>query len=743
MFIKRIIELLSFNKMKSDKSVKNDKHILPALTLANNPNIEHEEKSTVFLNDIEIPIIANELKESVSDADKPKKVITDETIIDIGNESLDLSIENDESLSNFSQFVPYWDHSYIYSYNAIKSATNDQMLFYEYLKNQVKNSNFVDIQGNTNYAFVLYFDLLNEYESHTDIEVLDTQLKLLGEICPKTISYSRYSLRNKKQKIWKEKLNLNDNEVEQFSRLNVNWHDSQVSWFFDIEQCYLESIKLYLSVIKKLEENFGKNKTTLNREITSFKEKVRSLNHYSCNTHRLESEIYHAIFSRAVNSICQSWAIKNLYCSYSTEPFYLLNKNNNSHLTLEFERRIGNLLNVLIEESQYTIKQPSFVTQLELNAKCTKRWETHFDELCIAFINKKNIIEFNHNITNLEKANHKNTRIENIFFRASKFIANYNHQLCLEYYIKYVNYNLTNDHLKMKAFPKDVQKILFKTDKQAKVFKAIISDLIATRDLNTALEQISQTYTSAPKRIQLDFSEMEEVERKQDATATLLSRYLDDENEIAEPNEITDEKTEIAINTSNRNKLISIPTIDIKKAQNAPQEKIITDSPNLSQSDISVYSKASAINTIQRKRIQINHSEIEEVEKKQEATVELLSRYLDDENEKIVADEIIVKNNDIAKSTSEENKLIFMPEIHLDNVQEALVEKIIQNSFKISQSEVDKYATANGMFKNQLIDSINEACNEYLDGEALIEEDDENYTIEESYYMEVANRLWH
>ena len=42
------------------------------------------------------------------------------------------------------------------------------------------------------------------------------------------------------------------------------------------------------------------------------------------------------------------------------------------------------------------------------------------------------------------------------------------------------------------------------------------------------------------------------------------------------------------------------------------------------------------------------------------------------------------------------------------------------------------------MFKNQLIDCINEACEAYLDGEALIEEEDDNYIIEESYYIEIA-----
>jgi hypothetical protein len=73
----------------------------------------------------------------------------------------------------------------------------------------------------------------------------------------------------------------------------------------------------------------------------------------------------------------------------------------------------------------------------------------------------------------------------------------------------------------------------------------------------------------------------------------------------------------------------------------------------------------------------------------------------------------------------------------MHQVQEDLVKMIVNNSYEIQQDVVDKYATENGMFKNQLIDSINKACEEHLDNEALIEEDDENYIIEESYYKEI------
>ena len=66
-----------------------------------------------------------------------------------------------------------------------------------------------------------------------------------------------------------------------------------------------------------------------------------------------------------------------------------------------------------------------------------------------------------------------------------------------------------------------------------------------------------------------------------------------------------------------------------------------------------------------------------------------------------------------------------------------LIKRIAANSFTIEQTEVDDYAQRNDMFKNQLIDSINEACEEYLDGDVLIEEDGDNYVIEETYYEEI------
>lgn len=68
-------------------------------------------------------------------------------IIDVNNESWDLSIG---AVGN----VPYWSHSYVYSYDEIETATPKQREFYDHLREKVLAGEYVDIEGNTTYAFI-------------------------------------------------------------------------------------------------------------------------------------------------------------------------------------------------------------------------------------------------------------------------------------------------------------------------------------------------------------------------------------------------------------------------------------------------------------------------------------------------------------------------------------------------------------------------------------------------------------
>ncbi len=603
-------------------------------------------------------------------SNQSKQNYVDETIIDVNSQNLDLSVEQNSDESTSHQQPPYWGHTYVYSYDEIKHATKAQKQFYAYFKNQVANGKYIDIQGNTNYAFILYFDFLNEYENHRDIKLLDEQFKLLGEICPKTRSYSLRSLQDELRKRndaysvdklkdleeptyqfehgysdynpdlyklgnqYKDKLGLNKQEIRW---LNKFYNPTNV--FLSIEGCCIATAMQYVTLLKELEKQLKKKETTLAKEVTYFKEKLKAIyvkrnsdwGYYDSGYlgNQAESEVYLTMFKRVENSVRESFGHKRKVSG----DFPYADKN----LSEEFETKLGNSLNGLIEVLKDNVGKPNLETQIELNAQNVNRWRIGLDELIVAF-KKENIDNFVDGVIHLEETNQKNPNIENIFYQASKFISKYDKVQSLKYYAKYIYYDLKSKKFDNKELTKTVQKSLFKTEEQINDFKKIIGDLIETNDIQTALEKISKIYIPKRKRIQLDRSEIQEVEQKHEGTVELLNEYLVDEK-VKPETEISNENGED----------IEIAIID-----------------------------------------------------------------------------------------SEENNSVFISEISMGQVQEELVKMIINNSYEIHQDEVDKYATANGMFKNQLIDSINEACEEHLDGETLIEEDDENYIIEESYYKEIA-----
>src|SRR5699024_401465 len=134
-----------------------------------------------------------------------KQVIEDETIIDVTQENINLSIPQTpvneiSSDRDFSEEVPYWRFSYVYSNRELDNATKAQKEFYKYFKNKFLEGEYVDIKGDSNYAFILYFDLIEAYQEHKDIQLLERQFKLLGEISSATKRYMLNSLKFKLSK---------------------------------------------------------------------------------------------------------------------------------------------------------------------------------------------------------------------------------------------------------------------------------------------------------------------------------------------------------------------------------------------------------------------------------------------------------------------------------------------------------------------------------------------------------------
>lgn len=618
-----------------------------------------------------------------------KRNYVDDSIIDVNSENLNLRIEEDTKSETLYKEPPYWRHTYIYSFDEIKSATKPQKEYYLYFKGKVLEGKYVDLKGNTNYAFVLYFDFINEYKNHKNIKLLDQLFNLLSEISPKTTTYSssyieeelrrigeEYSIDNltklkgrirpeknktpkkvkelEKQNIslkytytpydpdehklgakYKNKLSLSKREV---ALLNKFHNPSNA--FTSIEGCCIAVIRIYLAVFKTLGTRLKKNKTKIDLELEKIFEEV-------CKIEKLKFSRYNAKYEKA-------WAL-----SVFKEKFYtvffktienLVREEYGNKRKLSFKKyhpysksegfineAIGDEIELLIVEKMNDLIAPNLETLVVLNKQNVNRWKIQLESLKNDF--KKGVDEdFMAAIDRLEETNKENPNIENIFLEASKFISKYNKIAALNCYAKYVYYDLKSKKVNDKKLTKTTQKLLFKTKEQADSFEEIITNLKQTRSLQTALEEIPKIYILKRKKIKLDHSEIQSIEEKHEGTVELLNEYLVDEE---------------------------------KKATVQVEDKL---------------------------------------------------------------EEVLEKETLFSRDTTS----IFVTEINMGQTEEELIKMIVNNSYQLEQSVVEEYALKNGMFKNQLIDRINEACEVCLEGEALIEEEDENYIIEESYYIEIA-----
>lgn len=606
---------------------------------------------------------------------EPNQVLSDKVnknfdseIIDVINEDLDIQIPDSGPPSQQSSAkptinnVPYWNQFYVYSYEDISRANYAQKRFYNHFRSRMLNGLVTDIDGNTNYAFILYFDFLREFEKHQDVVKLERQFKLLGECCSKTRNYSLHSLleilrnRNDQYSVkrleklqdpysrfelgfsdydpysyrlgrrFKEKLNLTEKEE---AWLNKFHNPSNV--FNSIEGCCTLIIQLYLDTLARLEKDLKSEGNELDKEIEILKDQVKSeksiyRNVYDFNymEERVQEEIFLTFFRRTENVVREKFYHKRKI----SEDFSFTEK----QLNVQFEERLGKKFNDLLHRNNNSIPQPDLPTKIALNAQNVNRWKVEFEKIA-SHLRTKDKAKFISEVEELEIANKKNPNIENIFFEASKAIAKQDKIKALEYYVKYIHYDINSDKIHNRKLTKTVQKSLFNGEEQLKEFEKIIQQLIYNKNLDDALTAVKEFYKPKRRKIVLNKKEIEDVKKKHNTTVDILSGYLEDE-----------EKT---------------------KGEDS-----------------------------------------EEVE--------------------------MSFTNGLGSKDS-----IFRDSLSLNIVQEEVILKIVQNGFSIQQKLVEEIALKNGQLKNQLIDSINEACSDSLEGEFLIEEDEELYIIEEFFYEDL------
>jgi len=132
----------------------------------------------------------------INQIDSVESKMKDDSIIDvsdlmstlIGNIKITSEYLPSSSSSSYSS-VPYWPHQHVYSYDEINYATQEQRNFYDKFRTEFLKGNVLSLNGNTNYAFILLFDLLSDFEVHKDYKKIEHQLEMLGNTFPRTKSY--------------------------------------------------------------------------------------------------------------------------------------------------------------------------------------------------------------------------------------------------------------------------------------------------------------------------------------------------------------------------------------------------------------------------------------------------------------------------------------------------------------------------------------------------------------------------
>jgi hypothetical protein len=146
---------------------------------------------------------------------------------------------------------------------------------------------------------------------------------------------------------------------------------------------------------------------------------------------------------------------------------------------------------------------------------------------------------------------------------------------------------------------------------------------------------------------------------------------------------------------------------------------------------------------VKRKKIQLDTTSIKEVQQQHSGTVELLNEYLkddfEDENNSIKSQEI---NNEeikieITQKSEETSHSAFVSDLTFSPIHISALELFSKSNFSIPQSDLEIFAKSKGIFKNQLIESINETCYDFLD-DVLIEEEDDYYTINTNYFQRIS-----
>jgi hypothetical protein len=555
--------------------------------------------------------------------------------------------------------VPYWGHYYVYSCSEINRASHEQKQFYFRFKNRFLEGECLDLNGNTNYAFILLYDLLSDYDRHRDIVKLEKQLKLLGQHYPKTKSYANSFLiqrmKNKgdnegAERIWEEdhdywklgskyrnELQLNREEVKHLNDLYYTY-----TKFNGLGFCMTEIVKIYCSVISELKNKYARDGTTLDLAIKSVGDLIiqkrygtRKDKYY---VQSIVKELYTFIFKHCENAIREH---------YRCVPKLNINLTSAGENEIAYNAEV---ISTAIEQIAKFVYNTSPIDEEQeriLNYNYPNRWKKRIKEFKENYNKSKDAGQFYNELARVGYMS------ESIFYEATIFMLKCDSKTAIKLYFHYLDSIFRNHKIvtekrlclliidqnwenAIKTVKKDYPVLsqiyelnikiidnLLKRQEQIQIFKDILAKFVKNKDLNEALDCIPDIYR---KKIQVENRMIAKIQQQHSESVALLNEYLRDESE--------DENN------------IAVDITGIK-------------------------------------------------------------------NDGIASDLQIADNAPLADAS----------DIEFSQIQLATLFLFTENNLSVLQGDVEAFARSKGIMKNQLVESINELCYELLDDVLIEDED--------------------
>lgn len=390
---------------------------------------------------------------------------------------------------------------------------------------------------------------------------------------------------------YSRKLSLNEDQVNMLDKMSFSGNV-----FNEIEYCKIQILKQFLRAVDYLYLHcipVNKSYATVIDELSEiivclrYNYRKDSLN-YSYTYHSVQTEIFNHILKLCENNVREVYGIKR---KINTDFNY-----NNPDILHQYNRKVVSKLDIFLTENQQQVLDADYKTNIILNENNTNRWKTKFDEIKEDYTNP---LAFEREIFRLIEVNIKNSSVDAIFFEASKFVAEHDKTCALRLYIHYLDKDLTSPKFDQRQLNKTVQKSLFSTKEQLSDFEKILSEFIADRNLESAVEKANLLYAPKRKRITIDPEAIKNIQALDSETADILGQILnEDEEEIFVETENISYEQEVTINMPQiqENQTIKyLAELDLSSVQKEILDLFEKQSFNILQTDFGDFIKTKGL----------------------------------------------------------------------------------------------------------------------------------------------------